>query len=130
MSKWMIPRHKPKKEPMWCKADRNHGRKFTQKRENRLELQDKEKRRDIAELACIARYAPPTASRNATIRLGQCARKTKLSEESAWKCVRSAALERGVTIYAYKCKWCGNYHFTSHPLPGVEYPIKAEPIKL
>ena len=54
----------------------------------------------------------------------------KLTEEAAWKCVRSAALEKGTAMYAYKCKWCGNYHLTSHPLPGVEYPIKAEPIKV
>lgn len=123
MSKWRIPRHRPKGVPEWEREDRNHSKAFTRKRKHREERQAKEMRRNLAFLDLVCQQTNKPKAHKARQMMRQCERKKKLTLQGARLCARSAALESGSDVYAYKCKWCGAYHLTSHPIKGATYDV-------
>lgn len=124
MAKWIIPRHKPRRDGDWIRADKNHGKKFTQKRKNREARVAKEKRKRLEYLGLFSRMGDVTS----TVEMGQCARKSRMTAEAARNKCRTAFVETGKPHYAYLCPWCKHYHLTSHPRPGENYDIKCEGI--
>ena len=123
MGKWLIPRHQPRKSSEYEKRDRNRAKKNRREHEYRLQREEKERTRNIAFLDIVAAQGNQKKTSLAKQMIGQCERKKKLTKETARLCAKSAAFETGADFYVYKCKWCGSYHLTRHPIKGEVYEI-------
>lgn len=119
--KWEIRRHRPRRIPDWEKADRNHGKRWSNKAKRNEAKRDNSRTLEVGFLDLVTKQGNADKAKTATMMIGQCARKAKLSAEAARALVRSASLERGEPVYAYRCRWCGQHHLTSHPEPGETY---------
>lgn len=126
MSKWIIPRHKPRNIPEWERADRNHGKRFKLKGQNAARRQNERKRKEYIAMRELAESGIDVAR----VILGTCNRKKSLSLDLARRCARTAKLETGREMFVYECAYCGQYHLTSNPMPGVKYAYDTKGLKL
>lgn len=121
MAKWTIPRHKPKSPAAWTRENKNRNKPWKDKRARSVARLEKARHVETAFLDLVTRQGDKDKARTATMMIGQCVRKARLSEARARQFCRSAAVEKGCVFHVYRCKWCGSYHLTSHPEPDGEY---------
>ena len=127
MSKWLIPRHKPRGIPEWERADRNHGKRVRLKGQNAARRQTERKRKEYLAMRELAANGVEVAK----VVLGTCNRKKSLTLERARQCARSAKVETGGRdMYVYECAYCGQYHLTSKPIAGMEYAYDTRRLKI
>ncbi len=117
MSKWKIPRHRPRKAERWMMEDINHGKRFKRMELARIARERSRKREEYARYKELADCGVEAAR----FVLGSCVRKKSMPLHVAKRCAMSAAMETGRRMFVYECPFCGAFHLTSHPDGRIRY---------